>query len=591
MNRIGIIVSRVSSGAEILFSSETAKKWQNEALDTRNYLKCIDVEKILEDKFDSTFFDFVTFGSDVAFICTNKYISGRDSDLISAMIVVPGSVDITGKELMDILHTTKEILLETRRDDQKLKEICSIDYEVKYVPNHSVPSIAPNSDGQYAYRYYGSNTPFSLSEILGSIFQKYYCDYKAVFLMDVESRISPKEGLIDLTRSDLKNSCVLEYPTSVSSDIKIEVNGRPFTQRQLFDEGQEVTLKFSRKDCRPIEKKVKLTQSINAIDLADLNWYFKVDSSWFKVYDKAKNTKIPYSSIRITINDKEIGGDKYEFFNTDNLTRAKIVIEVEGFEKVSFKGDLLNSSRPIPVYLTKQSSIVRRKVDDSSKRDDVLVLVKKHEWNKIIIGLVVLLFACIGLISSGVRVHQWIQEDKPQGQSTDSVGTNTTATHGDIEGMEYLTAAERTYLENAENITKDTVVWEKEDMEKISKKLAHLYDDVNFGKFSEIRNRWKNILLNVNIVVYKKLVGIANSRKKDRGHQYTDDGKITFSDYLNCLDNDANTATKKSQTTTKKSQTTTGSTQTTTGSTQTANGNTQTANGNTGISVLNGTQQ
>ena len=49
MNKIGIIVSRVSSGAEILFSSEAAKQWQNEALDTRNYLKCIDIEKISED--------------------------------------------------------------------------------------------------------------------------------------------------------------------------------------------------------------------------------------------------------------------------------------------------------------------------------------------------------------------------------------------------------------------------------------------------------------------------------------------------------------------------------------------------------------
>ncbi len=58
MNKIGIIVSRVSSGAEILFSSEAAKQWQNEALDTRNYLKCIDIEKISEDKFDSIFFRF-----------------------------------------------------------------------------------------------------------------------------------------------------------------------------------------------------------------------------------------------------------------------------------------------------------------------------------------------------------------------------------------------------------------------------------------------------------------------------------------------------------------------------------------------------
>lgn len=531
MNRIGIIVSRVSSGAEILFSSEAAKKWQHEALDTRNYLKCIDVEKISEDKFDSSFFDFVTFGSDVAFICTNKYISGRDSDLISAMIVVPGSVDVTGKELTDILHTTKEILLETKRDDQKLEEICTTDYGVKHVQNHSVPSIAPNSEGQYAYRYYGSNTPFSLSEILGSIFQKYYCNYKAVFLIDAVSRILPKEGLINLTQSDLKNSCVLEYPTSVPSDIKIEVNGRPFTQRQLFDEGQEVTLEFFRKNCRSIKENVKLTQSINAIDLTVLNWHFKVDSSWFKVYDEAKpNTKIPYSSIRITINDKEVGGDKFEFFNTDDLTHAKIVIKVAGYKKINWEGDLLSIRRPIPVPLKEQLSIDGRK----SKRDDVIVLVKKYEWNKIVIGLVVLLFACIGLISSGVRVHQWIfQENKSQGQSTDTIDTGAATSGGrDVTEEGESTETQCANLKEYEYLKENAEVWNRNDMEQISSRLTELYDDVNWGRFSKIRNKWQVILSETEVKNYRKLVDIAKLKKKDRKTHYSTDGTITITRIL-----------------------------------------------------------
>ena len=112
-------------------------------------------------------------------------------------------VNKNGKELTDILHATKEILQKTKRDDQKLEKICSIDYGSKQVQNHSVPSIDPNSEGQYAYRYYGSGTPFSLTEILGSIFQNYYCNYKAVLLIDAESGISPKEGLKDLTGGQL----------------------------------------------------------------------------------------------------------------------------------------------------------------------------------------------------------------------------------------------------------------------------------------------------------------------------------------------------------------------------------------------------
>ena len=353
MDKIGIIVSRVSSGAEILFSSESAKQWQNEALDTRNYLKCIDIEKISEEKFDSTFFDFVTFGKDVAFICTNKYISGRDSDLISAMIVVPGFVDINGKELADILRETKDILQETKRDDQKLEQICSIDYGSKQVQNHSVPSIDPNSEGQYAYRYYGSGTPFSLPEILGSIFQNYYCNYKAVLLIDAESGISPKEGLKDLTESDFKNSCILKYPKFVPSDITIKVDKKEFTQDMLFDEGQQATLEISRKGCWPLKQKIIFDKSVLSINLSDIDWDVKVGLSWFNVYDKddLKQTSILPSLIKIIINDKEFYTDASNHFFVSELTNAKIVVSVKGFEEYSKYLNLVNVKKPISVPL------------------------------------------------------------------------------------------------------------------------------------------------------------------------------------------------------------------------------------------------
>lgn len=466
MNKIGIIVSRVSSGAEILFSSEAAKQWQNEALDTRNYLKCIDIEKIPEDKFDSTFFDFVTFGNDVAFICTNKYISGRDSDLISAMIVVPGYVDINGKELADILHATKEILQKTKRDDQKLEKICSIDYGSKQVHNHSVPSVDPNSEGQYAYRYYGSGTPFSLPEILGSISQNYYCNYKAVLLIDAESGISPKEGLIDLTESEFKNSCILKYPKFVPSDITIKVDKKEFTQDMLFDEGQQATLEISRKGCWPLKQKIIFDKSVLSINLSDIDWDVKVGLSWFNVYDKAdlKQTSILPSLIKITINDKEFYTDASNHFFVSELTNAKIVVSVKGFEEYSKYLNLVNVKKPISVplkrlpktynylifdgcnvpneepisfsfeathYNENKSPLAGYKVDRFSNSNNAYILVKKeYGWKKITIGLVVFLFACIGLISSCTWLYHEIfpkgnsikMESDVSSEGIDSVG-------------------------------------------------------------------------------------------------------------------------------------------------------------------------
>ena len=568
MDKIGIIVSRVSSGAEILFSSEAAKQWQNEALDTRNYLKCIDIEKISEEKFDSTFFDFVTFGKDVAFICTNKYISGRDSDLISAMIVVPGFVDINGKELADILRTTKEILQETKRDDQKLEQICSIDYGPKQVQNHSVPSVEPNSEGQYAYRYYGSGTPFSLPEILGSIFQNYYCNYKAVLLIDAESGISPKEGLKDLTESDFKNSCILEYPKSVPSDIAMKVNGKLFTQSLLFDEGQQIILDISRKGCWPIKEKIILDQPVKTISLANLEWDVKVDLTWFKVYDKADpDTQIPSSSVKITINDKEVDRDGYNRFNIHELTSAIIVVDIMGFEEARFKPlNLLKVKQlPIPLPLKKQpkkynylifegckvpnkaisfsfeathynenkSPLVGYKVDRFSNSKKAFILVKNgYGWKKIAIGLVVFLFSCVGIFSSCSWLYHEIfskenstkTESEVLSDNTD-LGDSGESSNDSEESEESVSQKEMKYLQTHKK-------WNITEMEKISNNLKDLYNDVNQKNFLKIKSKWKEMLSNVGDSNCNKLLELAESKSKDGTGLFSEDGTITLDYYI-----------------------------------------------------------
>ena len=565
MNKIGIIVSRVSSGAEILFSSEAAKQWQNEALDTRNYLKCIDIEKISEDKFDSTFFDFVTFGKDVAFICTNKYISGRDSDLISAMIVVPGFVDINGKELADILRETKDILQETKRDDQKLEQICSIDYGSKQVQNHSVPSIDPNSEGQYAYRYYGSGTPFSLPEILGSIFQNYYCNYKAVLLIDAESGISPKEGLKDLTESEFKNSCILKYPKFVPSDITIKVDEKEFTQNMLFDEGQQATLEISRKGCWPLKQKIIFDKSVLSINLSNIDWDVKVGLSWFNIYDKVdlKQTSILPSLIKITINDKELYTDASNHFYISELTNAKIVVSVKGFEEYSKYLNLANVKKPVPVPLKKLPKTYRYLIYDGCKvpnekisfeieathynenrsplagykiahipnSNEEFILVKNgYGWKKITIGLVVFLFTCVGIISSCSWLYHGIF---PKERSTKIESEFSSEEKDIVDQDEHSNNTERyeeSFSHEEIEYLNNNDVWILSDMEKISKDLSDLYNDVNNKKFSEINNKWGKKISEVEKC--KKLLELARLQHTDGNSPYSDDGTININNYI-----------------------------------------------------------
>ena len=483
------------------------------------------------------------------------------------MIVVPGFVDIIGKELADILRKTKDILQETKRDDQKLEQICSFDYGSKQVQNHSVPSIDPNSEGQYAYRYYGSGTPYSLPEILGSIFQKYYCNYKAVLLIDAESGISPKEGLKDLTESDFKNSCILEYPTSVPSDIAMKVNGKLFTQSLLFDEGQQIILDISREGCWPIKEKIILDQPVKTISLANLEWDVKVDLTWFQVCDKAApNAKIPSSSVKITINDKEVDREGYNRFNIHELTSAIIVVDVTGFEEARFKPlNLLKVKRPITLPLKKlpkkynylifegckvpneaisfsfeathynenKSPIAGYKIDHFSNSKKAFILVKNgYGWKKIAIGLVVSLFACIGIISSCSWLYHEIFPKESSTKTESEVLSEETNVVYQEERSDTPERNDKAILQKNIEYLQTHSIWKIAEMKNISNDLEDLYNDVNQKNFLNIKGKWKEMLSNVGNSSCNKLLELAKSKSKNGVGTYSTDGTIILDNYI-----------------------------------------------------------
>ena len=292
MSKIGVIINRVSQGATTLYVSEGAKKWESEARDTRNDLKKINIEKLNHDDLHSSYMDFITFGENVVLIFVNRFLAGRPGDSLSAMITVPGDVLIKGKDLESIIIKTKEILLSSTLSRDELEQLFSKDYPLKLVPGNSSSNTGLSGKEEYAYRKYGIGTQFNLNELLDSLFQPYYYEYKAVFLIDNSSPLEMEDGATDLTEKKLYKYVLLQYPKDVPNDIKIFVNNEIFTKNKTFKEGEVVNITLERKGFCTKSEEIKLNDEINKIDLNKYEWKLKIPYSWFILKDKETNKEI-----------------------------------------------------------------------------------------------------------------------------------------------------------------------------------------------------------------------------------------------------------------------------------------------------------
>lgn len=552
MNKIGVIISRVSSGATVLYSSEAAKEWEQEALDTRNCLKCIPTDDIPMVELENTFFDFVTYGTNVAFINLNKYISGRGEDLLSAMIVVPGYVDITGNELQNVIVKTKEIISEAQINNCKLSELFCVDYAAKDVCGVSQPSADMYSDSCYAFRYYGEGQKYSLEDILGNLFQPYYSSYKAVFLIDHESLILPNEDVENITKEDLIKAVVLQYPEHLPNAIEIWVNEHRFTNSLSFVKGETVHIEIRKKGFEPEYRTMDLEDDITPIDIDNIDWKKILRRQWFHVQDKETKKKLP--SAKVFINEKEV--NDFNKFTESELKSAKIKVLCDDYKETSFKPINLIDLNSLGLSIEKVPKTLEYSIKKGSelKNQDKLkirientkfcetesplkgykcvghgeleyISHKKHkplEWAVLVITL---LFALNGLLALFNR-HYAINAKSDASNFSDTVAEND-ATRSDTTKTDTIDVQKNMikYLQ-----THNT--WKRNEMEKVDPSFVKLYDYVNNRDYNNIKEYWDSLLKKGKDISYWEQLMIALKKTRPSKTKYSNDGSITISSYI-----------------------------------------------------------
>lgn len=336
-NKLGLKIVRINQGYTDLFEINGDQVWTKNVWDIRK-----DLENI--DNLDGSSAVLMLTSVDTGHILTvASLIEGRITDCISAWIYVPASINIAGKELVEIVDAVKKEILANERNDERLTQLLSKTYE-------SAPAsrITTKSNGEKcAFRYYGQGAKYTLSELLKDMCQSYYKSYKSVFLLDNSSKLKCLQG-DNLSDQKVYSMVVVKSPGNIDSFVPY-IGERHFVGQIYAIEGGTIDIEWRRDGYMPIHTKSTIAPGAKC-SVPTPNQYVRVlNYNYIKVVDEWSQRVTDYD---LYVAKQRISKNEDIRISEATLNNVWVEIHAEGFEPISGQ---LNLTQPVQLKLVKET--------------------------------------------------------------------------------------------------------------------------------------------------------------------------------------------------------------------------------------------
>lgn len=291
--KLGLKITKSFSGFGTGFGVNESE-WTKNIRDTRDDYKCIPA---LED--DSNASVIMYSASDTGeFFTIISSIAARPGDFVSAWIYLPNHVQIGERELASVIDETREQILADEIDTAKLESIF-----VKEYAEWEIPKGCTKTNGlAYAVRYYGKGTDYQLWELLNLLSQPENANYKAIFLVDKGSGITPI-NCKDITGHILRDTFRVEPPASVDG-FEPFYNGEKFTKPQRVTEGEKMVVVWQKKNYADITTTSIITSENFRIQTINPSQYQKyISHNDIRVLGE-KGSLIPDEKYTLSVNER-----------------------------------------------------------------------------------------------------------------------------------------------------------------------------------------------------------------------------------------------------------------------------------------------
>lgn len=549
-NKLGLKIVRINQGYTDLFEINGDQKWTKNVWDIRK-----DLENI--DNLDGSSAVLMLTSIDTGHILTvASLIEGRITDCISAWVYVPASINISGKELVEIVDAVKKEVLANERNDEKLSQLFSKIYE-------SAPAakITPKSAGEKcAFRYYGQGAKYTLSELLKDMCQSYYKNYKSVFLLDNCTKLRCLFG-DNLSDHKVYSMIVVKSPGKIDSFV-------PYIGKQIFStdvyaiEGDVINVEWKQNGFKTITKSFSVAKGVECPIPTRNEYMMVIDYNVIQVLDEKSGKEINNYNLRI--NGCDIPCGQRVAISIDAIAQSRVEIYSEGYEEWVKTYDL---RRQHVVYMKKKSfaySFVllsknhkeihieyptkgfleecpiegyrpyRGKLDPY--RDNWLEYKPFTKSVKIILSIIFAVILIIG-VGAGWFLADYLNEKEISNYkkqiSTLTYDLNNSKKSTHVEQRQEPQQPEAPNWEQVIEYLDKNTKWERSAMEKFAA-IQGLWDALNYREFENILQYEEDLKASK---TFSKLVKAIKTNEKSFSGPYCDDDdtEITISTYISKL--------------------------------------------------------
>lgn len=549
-NKLGLKIVRINQGYTDLFEINGDQKWTKNIWDIRK-----DLENI--DNLDGSSAVLMLTSIDTGHILTvASLIEGRITDCISAWVYVPASINISGKELVEIVDAVKKEVLANERNDEKLSQLFSKIYELA-----PAAKITPKSAGEKcAFRYYGQGAKYTLSEVLKDMCQSYYKNYKSVFLLDNCTKLRCLSG-DNLSDHKVYSMIVVKSPGKIDSFV-------PYIGKQIFStdvyaiEGDVINVEWKQNGFKTITKSFSVAKGVECPIPTRNEYMMVIDYNVIQVLDEKSGKEINNYNLRI--NGCDIPCGQRVAISIDAIAQSRVEIYSEGYEEWIKTYDL---RRQHVVYMKKKSfaySFVllsknhkeihieyptkgfleecpiegyrphRGKLDPY--RDNWLEYKPFTKSVKIILSIIFAVILIIG-VGAGWFLADYLNEKEISNYkkqiSTLTYDLNNSKKSTHVEQRQEPQQPEAPNWEQVIEYLDKNAKWERSAMEKFAA-IQGLWDALNYREFENILQYEEDLKASK---TFSKLVNAIKTNEKSFSGPYCNDGdtKITISTYIGKL--------------------------------------------------------
>lgn len=513
-NKLGLKIVRINQGYTELLEINGDRAWTKNVWDIRK-----DLENI--DNLDGSSAVLMLTSIDTGHMLTvASLIEGRITDCISAWIHIPATISVSGKELVELVESAKKEILANERNDEKLRQLFSKEYELAPATKMAGGSVGEKC----AYRYYGQKAKYTLAELLKDMCQSYYKNYKSIFLLDNSTSLRCLSG-DNLSDHKVYSMVVIKSPGQVDSFVPY-IGEKPFVGQMYAIEGDVINIEWRRDGYMPIHTsstippgaKYSLPTPNQYVRLLPYN-YIKITDEWnqrvedYELYVAKKlvnkGADIPISESMLNNVWVEIYAEGYEprtgHVNLMQPVHIKMTKEMysyefllplkndEGYYPIKISGNRKVKSSPVKGYVTEDGCVTRN--DKNYLR--FKPFTRKFWITCLICSIIVLLLGVCG----GYALNDFIggKADNQEISKLTKENADLKSRIKELEKRNYNYAPKGSESNSDEKSVDAAIsyidhnnVWNRTEMEK-HEPLKGLWDAMNERRFDDIL-AYENVL-------------------------------------------------------------------------------------------------